>query len=226
MQNVLHAVGYKQKKETLSLAMYIIAFFTVWSLYVLVAQNFLGQNYPLLFKILSLGPAKLIIWTLPVLLYLKHYDNVNPLIFLRLTDNMKMGVKYIIIVSCFYLLIGLVQQYLLSKHLGFHPNLNINDWVNGIILAGFTEEILFRGFILQKLGALLSFWKANFITALLFLFIHFPGWIHHGKFTFLNIDIVGIFVLGLIVGYVFRKSNSLGACILIHSINNFLSFSL
>ncbi|WP_094605927.1 hypothetical protein SPSIL_013420 [Sporomusa silvacetica DSM 10669] len=58
MQNSLHIVGYKQK-ETLSLAIYIIAFFTVWSLYVLVVQDFLGQHYPLLFKILSLGPAKL-----------------------------------------------------------------------------------------------------------------------------------------------------------------------
>jgi len=226
MQTSLQLAGLKQKKETFNLANYIIAFFTVWSLYVLVVQDFLGQHYPLLFKILSLGPAKLTIWTLPVLLYLKHHDNINPLIFLRLTGNIKIALKYVLIVSCFYLLIGLIQQHLLTKPLGFHPILNINNWVNGIILVGFTEEILFRGFILQKLGTLLSFWKANFITALLFLFIHFPGWIHHGKFTFFNFDIVGIFVFGLIVGYVFKKSNSLGACIIIHSINNFLSFSL
>lgn len=225
MQSSIHLADCKQKQGFISLVVYFVSFFLIWSLYVFFAQKYLGENYPFLFSILKLGVIKLLIWTIPVILYLKYHDNVRPLSYLKLQNNIQGGLFYVLSVTFFYFLINLSQQYIILKRIEFHSILSIDIWINVIILAGFTEEILFRGFLLQKLSNLISFWKANIISAFLFLLIHFPAWIYHENFSFINIDMIGIYILGLILGYVFKKSNSLVACILIHSINNFLSVS-
>ncbi|KUO72815.1 MAG: hypothetical protein APF77_03000 [Clostridia bacterium BRH_c25] len=77
--------------------------------------------------------------------------------------------------------------------------------------AGICEEILFRGFILrayEKLGM----WPNIIITALLFSILH------------LNIqNILAPFFLGIILGFVVYKTNSIFAGILGHFINNAIS---
>ena len=77
--------------------------------------------------------------------------------------------------------------------------------------AGICEEILFRGFILrayEKLGM----WPNILLTALLFSILH------------LNIqNILAPFFLGVILGFVVYKTNSIFAGILGHFINNAIS---
>jgi membrane protease YdiL (CAAX protease family) len=80
--------------------------------------------------------------------------------------------------------------------------------------AGICEEILFRGFMLrayEKFGM----WKSIVITALLFSILH------------LNIqNILAPFFLGLVLGFVVYKTNSIFAGILGHFINNAISVTL
>lgn len=77
--------------------------------------------------------------------------------------------------------------------------------------AGICEEILFRGFILrayEKLGM----WPGIIVTALLFSILH------------LNIqNILAPFFLGIILGFVVYKTNSIFAGIIGHFINNAIS---
>jgi membrane protease YdiL (CAAX protease family) len=77
--------------------------------------------------------------------------------------------------------------------------------------AGICEEILFRGFILrayEKLGM----WPDITFTALLFAILH------------LNIqNILAPFFLGMILGFVVYKTNSIFAGIIGHFINNAIS---
>ncbi|WP_248484459.1 CPBP family intramembrane glutamic endopeptidase [Tepidibacter aestuarii] len=104
----------------------------------------------------------------------------------------------------------------------------LDRWLGGIILVGFTEEIVFRGFLFQKLMEFTSFWKANLITSLLFLIIHFPKWYAHGLFESVGIigRIIFIFMFSIIQGKIFNKTNSLWTCIIVHSLNNFIGFTL
>jgi len=80
--------------------------------------------------------------------------------------------------------------------------------------AGICEEILFRGFIMrayEKLGM----WPNIIVTALLFSILH------------LNIqNIIAPFFLGIILGFVVYKTNSIFAGILGHFINNAISVTL
>lgn len=68
------------------------------------------------------------------------------------------------------------------------------------------------------------FWIANTITALLFVLIHFPIWFYKDLFEFPYIlsSILTVFVLGIIFGVVYKKSNSLWSVIIIHSLYNLL----
>lgn len=81
-----------------------------------------------------------------------------------------------------------------------------------VILAPIGEEILFRGVTLRLAeNAGLKFWIANIIQAVFFGIAH------------LNM-VQGIyaFAMGLIIGYIYKKYNSLYISILLHALINFL----
>ncbi|WP_438824400.1 lysostaphin resistance A-like protein [Bacillus sp. JJ1533] len=94
-----------------------------------------------------------------------------------------------------------------------------------MLLVGITEEIVFRGFLLRKLMDSFRFWIANTITSFLFVSIHFPIWFYKGLFEFPYIlsSIISVFVMGIIFGFVYKKSNSLWSVIIIHSLYNLLA---
>ncbi len=92
--------------------------------------------------------------------------------------------------------------------------------ISTIVIAPVIEEIFFRGFIqaalsrylskrLHKHGPIL----ALVITALIFAAVHF--------FLYL---LLGLFFIGLILGYVRQKTQRTGLCICIHIGFNFMAF--
>ncbi|QGS69937.1 CPBP family intramembrane metalloprotease [Oceanobacillus sp. 143] len=102
--------------------------------------------------------------------------------------------------------------------------IGFGEWLNTILLVGITEEIVFRGFLLRKLRDSFRFWIANTITALLFVSIHFPIWFYKGllEFPYILNPIITTFVLGIIFGFIYKKSKSLWSVIIIHSLYNLL----
>ncbi|MDC0249633.1 CPBP family intramembrane metalloprotease [Flavobacteriales bacterium] len=78
------------------------------------------------------------------------------------------------------------------------------------VVPAIGEELLFRGYLQQKIGNWLSNQKiAILITAFIFSIIHF-----HFQ------GIIPRFVLGVLLGYLFYWSNSLWLPILAHFVNN------
>ncbi|WP_186725754.1 CPBP family intramembrane glutamic endopeptidase [Rummeliibacillus sp. SL167] len=66
-----------------------------------------------------------------------------------------------------------IEVYLINKET-FHFLLPLDSYLDGFLIVGITEEMVFRGFILKEINSRISFWKANGITSLLFLLIHYP----------------------------------------------------
>jgi len=108
---------------------------------------------------------RLLVWVLPVFLYLRFIDHVDPLNYLKLIQNWKQG-----------LLIGLGLSLIiffgnLLRYGVPHPARPLFTWnsfLSSSVLIGFIEEIPYRGFILQKFEQRGGFWMANPITSLLF----------------------------------------------------------
>jgi membrane protease YdiL (CAAX protease family) len=70
----------------------------------------------------------------------------------------------------------------------------------------------------------LSFWSANLVQAALFTSIHWPNWLWVGGFHWsLVMTSVSIFLLGLLLGWLTRRTNSIWPAVAAHILNNFLA---
>ena len=157
----------------------------------------------------------LFLYIVPVILYLKLKDKVNPLIYLRIVGNSKQGIFIAIMVSSIFIILLITKNAIIN-----FPKFNLNLgklWVSAL-LVGFFEEIPFRGFLLQKLWDKMKFWKANLLTTIIFVSFHIPTWISS------NTDIMSaaikISMVSLALGYLFKEYKSLWIPIICHSVFN------
>ena len=166
---------------------------------------------------------KIAIWVIPVIFLVKVMEKDNPLSYLGLRYNFKNGLKWVCWVSLVFLSYFVILNFIVLKS-NIDFQMGLHEWLNIVLLVGITEEIVFRGFLLRKLMDSYKFWIANTITALLFVSIHFPIWFYKDlfEFSYLLNGITTTFVLGIILGFIYKKSNSLWSVIIVHSLYNLL----
>lgn len=165
-------------------------------------------------------------WTLPVLVYIIAVK--QSLIDVLKLGNARRGVVWGVAVGLSIALLNLVGGYVLRGHARVNFHLPVNYWLGAVITVGLSEEIVFRGFLLSAFSSRTRLWVANLSQAALFLAIHLPGWAFMHQFIWPNImqQIVYVFLLGVMLGFVRYKSHSLWACMLIHSFSNFAALAI
>ncbi len=162
---------------------------------------------------------RLCTWTLPVFMYL-WAQHKNPFVYLKLQT--KAGLLWAF--SFCVIIFGLGS--ILRGASGLNLSIPTDVWWNVIILVGLSEEVVFRGFILQQVEEMTeSFWVGNSVQAILFTLTHVPYWLSQGQQITSGL-IAFVLFAGLLLGMIFRKTESLWACMLIHSVNNFCSIAL
>src|SRR5260221_132509 len=206
-------------KPLLPFVAYLAAFFggwTAWVLYIYPEMIKLGVG-TIAYAAVNIS-FRLVFWILPVFLYLRFVDGVDPIRFLKLKDQWKLGVTVGLV---FFLL-----NFLLSLIAYGIPNpdpaaFTWNSVLGTSFFIGFVEEIPFRGFILQKFQERMNFWIANLFSSVLFLFIHFPGWISLNLFNTRIVIFVSVF--GFVMAILLWYTRSLWSPIIAHSSNEFLA---
>jgi membrane protease YdiL (CAAX protease family) len=83
-----------------------------------------------------------------------------------------------------------------------------------VVSNGFQEEFLFRGLFLRKYQTFFRFGVANVLQALIFAFAH--AGITYTTSSLLFI-VLGVFPLGLVMGYLMRKTNGVVTPALFHA---------
>ena len=157
----------------------------------------------------------LFLFILPVFLYIKFKDKLNPISYLKLDNKPLRGIAIGLCLSLIFLLFLIIKNNLYGwKPLNYDIGLL---WIS-VLLIGILEEVPFRGFILQKLMGKTNFLTANIITTLLFIFMHYPIWILTGADIFKS-TISGA-LISLIFGYLFVEYDSLWIPIICHSAFN------
>lgn len=197
---------------------YIFIFYLVWSIKELWLRQYI-YSFDETTSAFMEALVKCFIWIVPAWLYIKYYLSTNPTDYLKINANVKKGLFWGIVLS---LLVGLYfafETYIFNQQ-SFHFSLSINDYLNGFVVAGIAEEIVFRGLILQEINKRVAFWKANVITALLFLVIHYPFWIYNESIFDFGTHIY-VVLLGLLFGFVYKKTGSLWSVVLLHAFHNF-----
>jgi membrane protease YdiL (CAAX protease family) len=210
----------KTKKPLLPLITYIVGFFGIWTAWVLFAYPRVVKigDATLAYAVINIA-CRLLLWVIPVFVYLRYIDRVDTVDYLRLRAHWKRGVLIGLGYSVLSFLGTLAQ--LGPPHPTTH-NVTWNSILSTSILIGFFEEIPFRGFILQKIEERTRFWAANLISSLLFLAIHLPGWISLHAFPAPRIVIL-VFILGAVFAILLHYSKSLWSAIIAHSLNDFIS---
>jgi uncharacterized protein len=188
---------------------YLLLFNAVWIFRELWVDSYIERLNDVTATFVK-ASIKIAVWVIPVWLYIKYYLHTNPFTYLKLG---RQGVLSGVFLS---FLLGI---YFMLTNQSLHFDLSLHEYINVILLAGITEEIVFRGFILQELERKLCFWKANIIASLLFLVIHYPIWIQNGTFFTIGSHTY-VFLLGLVFGFVFKKTGSLWAVVILHSVHN------
>ncbi len=169
---------------------------------------------------------RLATWTLPVLIYLIAVKQ-DLFDFLKLR-SIRRGIIWGVAIGSSLVLLNVIGAYGLRGHVRVDFHLPLNHWLGAVLMVGLSEEVVFRGFLLSMFAIRMPFWAANLLQAVLFLGIHLPGWALQHQFVWPNImqQIVYIFAFGVMLGFVRKKSDSLWACMLIHSFNNFAALAI
>ncbi len=214
--------GYN-RVDSRRFTIYGVVFFAVWSCYLVFLTPRFGGG-PAFLALENL--AKLSIWTLPVFLLVRYEERQSPLDYLKLRMGWGKGLLYGLGLG------AALSAYLIAVSLpggfDFDPGFAWGKWISGVLLVGFTEEIAFRGYILQRLATRLPFRWANLTTALLLVLIHVPRWIRDGRAIGLGLlgAVLFLIAFSVLLGWILKKSDSLWACMIAHAINNFTSFAL
>lgn len=149
------------------------------------------------------------IFVVPVILYLKFIDRVNPFTYLKLDHNVRSGVfKGILIGAFVFTFILIKNRFEVYRHVYIKQDI---FYILGKIVVGPLEEIPFRGFYMQKFSKYMSFWKSNILSSMLFCIMHVIGQVRVGS-------VILIFMIGLWMGYILKKTQSLWCISIIHSI--------
>lgn len=198
---------------------FVFIFFLLW-----IARQYLYLYVELSFsdylRAVSSIVIKIIFWILLSFIYSKVVYKEN--LFRRLEfKNNKKGILYALTFGLLLLSLNLAYNYI-SKGTLFDFNISLRGFVSAVVFAPIIEEIVFRGLILNKLKLSLPFFWANFLTAILFVLIHFPGWLIWGDGISLETSL-SILLVSFIWGYMYKKSNSFLSPVLGHALNNFIS---
>jgi membrane protease YdiL (CAAX protease family) len=90
--------------------------------------------------------------------------------------------------------------------------------------SAFSEEVFFRGLVLTELAERMPFWRANLLSGVLFVAMHWPNRIWRLGWTgAVFADAPALLLIALALGYVTRRSGSIWPGVLFHAANNALT---
>lgn len=209
------------------LILYCLIFFLSWT----VVEFFIKPQIGLYFGIwgttlIKSGLIKTIVWVLPCILLIKIYGSFLFVNIKEMFTNKVTWLKYLPILVLFVLYI-LVISYVKNGEVGISGNFTPN-LILIALFAGVTEEIVFRGWLLNVMLQQEKMKFSIFINAILFLVIHFPRWIYEGIWVqyLLNGGFFSIMILSFIFSISFIKSKNIFVPIILHTIWNLLIFLL
>jgi membrane protease YdiL (CAAX protease family) len=217
------------KATTKTLLIFFIIFYLTWVIratffYAAVDLSIPNETNRLIFS----NIVKFLIWVVPATIYVLWLERANPLTSMKISTPIdKRGLVVGILVSLLYFTIVLVsEKFKTGRTLAPLLAASTGAWLNTLAQVFFSpifEEIMFRGFVLPQLSSRMEFWKANTLQAIFFTAMHWPNWIQvNGLKPMLLAMSLSILIIGLLLGWLARRTNSIWLPVVVHIINNFL----
>jgi len=207
----------KRTLTPIKISIYLTIFFTIWSVRELVIQPmFLSPLESVLSA--SIGAIiKLLVWTLPAILLIRYFH-----------EDMWISLKDMFTFKPMWfdnapILLVVFTPFLRAIISGFaiNPYFEPHRLIGAVVFVGITEEVVFRGVLLNAFLKKMKVHYAIALDAVLFLLIHFPIWIYR-EFTtseFIS-GIVGVPILSVLFAYSFIKTRNIFVPIALHMLWN------
>jgi len=174
---------------------------------------------------------KLAVWTVPAFVLVRRYSD-DMVIPLREMFTTKVKAAPFFLVFLGFAAMNLMNGVIYRGGVTITRPEAIESLVGAVLFVGITEEMVFRGFILNALLKKMeskpsehAYIYAHVISSLMFVVIHFPGWIYKSEFSGLVAALAGcasIFALSLVFGWAFSKSKNIIVPICLHMSWNLL----
>jgi len=202
------------KKKYLALTIYCLCFYAIWTVFELFIKVNISSQF------LKTGIIKTAVWVLPAMLLVHKFH-----------DTVQIGLKEMFVTKVkwwrYLWIYALLAVWVLLGGLrsGFFFSLE-PDALIIVFFVGITEEMVFRGWLLNATVKDMPKWLAVLINAVLFLCIHFPRLIQEGVLlsTFTSYNFIGLLALSAIFSVSFLKSKNLFIPITMHMIYDLLAF--
>ncbi|MHC5229858.1 CPBP family intramembrane glutamic endopeptidase [Enterococcus sp. LJL99] len=208
----------KGKVSKKVVVLYGIIFYGIWSVFELSLKPMIDS------QLIKTGMIKNLVWTVPALYLIYHFSSELFIPFKEMFTRKVNWLKWLPLFLGFtvYLLAGC---YFNNGGIVLSPSFN-SDLFIIFLFVGLTEELVFRGWLLNATIDNKNKWLAILINAVLFLLVHFPIWIHEGVLVenILNLDFVAVPVLSIIFSLSFIKSRSIFVPITLHMYWDLLMF--
>jgi len=195
------------EKRTLTpfkIGIYIIIFFAVWSVRELyIRPVFLNSLDGITFGLVE-SSIKLLVWTLPAILLIRHFHNdMWAHLKAMFTNKIKWSRDYYFLIAIIAIpIVRALSAWLASGEIGIHPDFVPARLLEAVVFAGITEEVVFRGFLLNAFLKKMKVQHAIALDAVLFTLIHYPIWIYRG-FDFSDFLTASVAVAVLSVGFAY-----------------------
>ena len=202
------------KKKYITLIIYCLCLFAIWALFVFLFEGTMFALWT--------GIIKTIIWALPAMLLVHKFPGF---VQIGLKEMFTTKVK----LYQYIWMYALLAVWVLSGGFFHSGGLSFVISVDSMIVVlfvGITEEMVFRGWLLNATVDNMPQWLAISINAVLFLLIHFPRWISEGIFIGIltSFGFVGIIALSVIFSLSFLKSKNLLIPVTMHMLYDLMMF--
>jgi len=218
----------KRHKPSAILIVYIIFFYVAWTVFELIAKNALDNTIKnaVLCSFIKSAIIKNLVWTLPAILLIRHFES-EVYITLREMFTIKFNwLEYMPIFIAFtvYVMAGSILHHGKPEIV---PSFGV-DKIIIVLFVGLTEEMVFRGWLLNFTICENKKWSYIIANAIMFLAIHFPKWISSGRFLsgFTSLQFLEIMALSIVFSLTFIRSKNILVPISLHMYYDLLVFML
>ena len=198
------------KKIHIVILSYCLALYFIWSMVEILFVPKIEQYDFLSIDVFKEIMLKIIIWFIPASILITHFDES---VYIKKKELFQFERKYLIkcipifLLFTIYLFVGAyVQNGQISVSESFHA-----VYILIALSVGISEEMVFRGWLLNAALKERKQWIPVLINAVLFLIIHFPIWIRSGLLltSFTSGAFLQIIILSVIFSWTFIKSKSI-----------------
>jgi membrane protease YdiL (CAAX protease family) len=211
-----------RENDLRSLAGFLVGFYALWTLWCILLIRYPDPLEEGIVRAL----ARLLLWIVPTLVYVRHVERQLLLSSLGLTRNAGRGVFWGAAAILHPVTVAWYRTTFQSAR--FEPPTDLATWLNPVLGAPVAEELLFRGLVFQRLEKAIGRAGGLFVSAVLFTLIHFPYWFLSGYKAGWDLAVAEgeMFAFGVAFAVLFCLTRSLWAPLVYHFGNNLVGVSL